>query len=226
MRSTFIGAFGLSAVLMALPVAAQVSDSQVTRVVEALRQASKPEKPTALLSDWQVKPENVSRWSQSCLGREVTPTQFQTSASTARSIVTCVIRDVFKQEYRASGNNEAIAVQRVAAWWLTGDGGQYRSATAAPYAQKVLGFYQPSDTAQKPASTATTPSRQDSFYDRYMKAGYAATQRRDNQTALLYFRRALDERPQDQFALQAIRNAEASLNRNRANTPGATDRKQ
>ena len=223
MRSTWIGALGISAVLIALPASAQVSETQIGRVVEALRQAAKPEKPTNLLSDWQVTPENVSRWSKSCLGREVSPAVFQTSPSTARSIVTCVIRDVFKQEYRTSGNNEAIAVERVAAWWLTGDGDKRRSTAALPYVQKVLGFYQSaSNTAQKPEATATKPGSQESFYDRYMKAGYAAVQRRDTASALLYFRRALDERPQDQFALQAIRNAEAS--RNRSNTSRSNSR--
>ncbi|MER3475304.1 MAG: hypothetical protein C4287_00140 [Leptolyngbya sp. ERB_1_2] len=39
-----------------------------------------------------------------------------------------------------------------------------------------------------------------------MNAGYDALQRKDQKAARLYFQRALDERPQDQFALQAIRN--------------------
>jgi hypothetical protein len=206
--------------LMALPVSAQGAEAQVTQLVEALRQASKPQKSTALLSDWQVKPSNVKRWSKYCLGKEVTPSQFQSSPSTARSIVTCIVRDVFKQEYQAGGRNEAIAVQRVAAWWLTGDGRQYKSANATPFVQKVMSFYKPAGTAEnnkKPSPETTTSAQiQDTFYDRYMRAGYEAIQRRDRQAALLYFRRALDERPEDQFALQAIRNAE---NPKRATTP-------
>jgi hypothetical protein len=225
MRSTIIGAFGVGAILMALPVLAQGVEPQVTQVVEALRQASKPQKSTGLLSDWQVKPGNVKRWSKYCLGKEVTPAQFQSSQSTARSIVTCVVRDVFKQEYRVSGNNETIAVQRVAAWWLTGDGRQFKNPNATPFIQKVVSFYKPVGTTEKkkPSTPETTTSTQiqDAFYDRYMRAGYAAIQRRDRQAAVLYFRRALDERPEDKFALQAIRNAEDPK---RATTPKTNER--
>ncbi|HEY9663291.1 MAG TPA: hypothetical protein V6C65_33000, partial [Allocoleopsis sp.] len=51
--------------------------------------------------------------------------------------------------------------------------------------------------------------------DRYMAAGYEATQQRNYETALLYFRRALDERPNDSYAQQAIQNVE----RYRSRTP-------
>ncbi len=199
------GLLPLGVMLIALPASAQVTDAQVARVVEALRQASKPEKPVSgLYSDWQVKPENVSRWSKACQGREISPNQFQSNADAARSIVTCVIRDQLKQEYQASENNEAIAVQRVAAWWQTGDGSRYKSSELSPYVQRVLGFYNPS------APKAATNQSAGTFYDRYMVAGYAAAQRKDSQTALLYFRRALDERPEDRFALEAIQNLQAS----------------
>lgn len=199
------GLISLGVMLIALPASAQVTDAQVGRVVEALRQASKPEKPVSgLYSDWQVKPENVTRWSKACQGREISPAQFATNADAARSIVTCVIRDQFKQEYQASGKNEAIAVQRVAAWWQTGDGSRYRSAELSPYVQRVLGFYNPSAEKATPNRSAGT------FYDRYMTAGYAAARRKESQTALLYFRRALDERPEDRFAREAIQNLQAS----------------
>ncbi|MDX2242610.1 MAG: IMS domain-containing protein [Leptolyngbyaceae cyanobacterium bins.302] len=66
----------------------------------------------------------------------------------------------------------------------------------------------PSATAQTPA---TPTSKITTFYDRYMVAGYEATNRRDHQTALTYFKRALDERPDDTYAIQAIRNVEGYL---------------
>jgi hypothetical protein len=229
MRSIVIGALGVSTALIALPVFAQVSESVVTRTVEALRQASKPENPnTGLYSDWQVKANNIPRWSRLCLGREISPSEFQNNPSTARSIVTCVVRDVLSEEYRNSDKNDAIAVQRVAAWWMTGDPSQYNSG-ASQYAQKVLGFYRSSSTAMgavaKPASGAVTQlKRQQGFYDRYMVAGYEASRRKDPKTALLYFRRALDERPNDQFALQAIRNAESALNPRRDRAPKSTSK--
>ena len=65
--------------------------------------------------------------------------------------------------------------------------------------------------AQAPATTSTPATKSTTFYDRYMVAGYEATNRRDHQTALIYFKRALDERPDDTFATQAIRNVEGYL---------------
>ncbi|WP_416669216.1 hypothetical protein [Egbenema bharatensis] len=48
-----------------------------------------------------------------------------------------------------------------------------------------------------------------------MAAGYEATEQRDYETALIYFQRALDERPNDPYAQQAIQNVEQY----RTNTP-------
>jgi hypothetical protein len=73
--------------------------------------------------------------------------------------------------------------------------------------------------AQAPATTSTPVTKGTTFYDRYMVAGYEATKRRDHQTALIYFKRALDERPDDTFATQAIRNVEGYLKQ--AATPSA-----
>ncbi|MFB8792346.1 MAG: hypothetical protein U7123_26735 [Potamolinea sp.] len=82
-----------------------------------------------LFSDWQVKAENIPRWSQQCLGRELTPTQFQESPVTARGILVCVMRDVLREQYTASNNKESVAVQRAASWWMTGDPNQYNSGS-------------------------------------------------------------------------------------------------
>jgi hypothetical protein len=48
-----------------------------------------------------------------------------------------------------------------------------------------------------------------------MRLGYAATQQRDYQTALINFRRALNARPGDSYATRAIRNVEGYLQRSR-----------
>jgi hypothetical protein len=48
-----------------------------------------------------------------------------------------------------------------------------------------------------------------SEYDRYMTLGYRNTQQKDYPQALLYFRRALDDRPKDSYAERAIKNLEA-----------------
>lgn len=53
----------------------------------------------------------------------------------------------------------------------------------------------------------------ESNYDRYMRIGYDATERGDYQTALINFRRALEERPQDDYAVQAIRNVQTYIER-------------
>ncbi len=130
--------------LPALPVRAQVSDAQVGALVEALRLAA-PQTGTendGLYSDWQIKPENIPRWSRLCTGKQLTPTQFESSPVTARKILVCVMRDILSDEYKASGSNESLAVLRAASWWMTGDPTQYSSDRIASYTQKVLNFYQ------------------------------------------------------------------------------------
>ena len=48
-------------------------------------------------------------------------------------------------------------------------------------------------------------------YTQAMLVGYAATEQADYQTALINFRRALDERPGDVYALRAISNVESYI---------------
>ncbi|MBW4577681.1 MAG: hypothetical protein KME08_20810 [Aphanothece sp. CMT-3BRIN-NPC111] len=146
-----IVSLGLS--LSALPAQAQVADTQVGTLVEALRLAA-PQTGTendGLYSDWQILPANIPRWSKRCIGRALTITEFEASPATARGILVCVMRDVLRDQYRASGNNESVAVQRAAAWWMTGDATRYNSSQTAPYTKKVLGFYQ--QLRSKPTST-------------------------------------------------------------------------
>ncbi|HBL60808.1 MAG TPA: hypothetical protein DDZ80_20920 [Cyanobacteria bacterium UBA8803] len=123
-----------------------ISDAQVGALVEALRLAA-PQTGTendGLYSDWQIKPENIPGWSKQCKGQEMTPEDFAASPVTARAVLVCVMRDVLSEEYTASGNNESLAVQRAASWWMTGDPTRYNSDSTAAYTQKVLGFYQQS----------------------------------------------------------------------------------
>jgi Tfp pilus assembly protein PilV len=124
----------------------QISDAQVRALVEALRLAAPQTgvENDGLYSEWQVKAENIPRWSKQCTDNELTPTQFQDSPVTARAILVCVMRDVLKEQYSASNNNETLAVQRAASWWMTGNPGQYNSGSTATYTQRVLDFYQQS----------------------------------------------------------------------------------
>ncbi|MFM2429719.1 MAG: hypothetical protein RLZZ511_932 [Cyanobacteriota bacterium] len=65
--------------------------------------------------------------------------------------------------------------------------------------------------APAPSSTPTAiKASGSSFYDRYMNEGYSASKTREYDRAILFFRRALDERPEDQKATEAIRNMEAA----------------
>jgi hypothetical protein len=219
--SRLLISLGMSISFGMLPAYAQ-SDAQVGALVEALRLAS-PQTGTendGLYSDWQIKPENIPRWSRSCTGRELTTSQFEADQSAAREIVACVMADVLRGEYQASNNNEAIAVRRAASWWMTGDPSRYDSGDIAEYTQRVLGFYQQQSagsnatpsSAETPEATSSRPTLP--IYDRYMRAGYAATQERNYDAAILYFQRALDERPNDAYARQAIQNVESYQNRN------------
>jgi hypothetical protein len=54
--------------------------------------------------------------------------------------------------------------------------------------------------------------RQDAFTQN-MLAGYTATDQRDYQSALSYFRRALQQRPGNSYATRAIRNVEGYMQR-------------
>jgi hypothetical protein len=200
------------------PAQAQVTHDQVRALVEALRLAA-PQTGIAddgLYSDWQIKPENIPRWSRSCIGQELSVAEFEASPDTARTIVGCVMQDVLNEAYDDSGNNETIAVRRAASWWMTGDPNRYNSGDTAIYTQRVFDFYQqqrgslaaPSATASTAPASAPAVSPAPPLFDRYMQAGYSATDARDYDTALLHFRRALDERPNDPYARQAIENVE------------------
>jgi Tfp pilus assembly protein PilF len=52
-----------------------------------------------------------------------------------------------------------------------------------------------------------------------MNAGYTATQLRDYQTALAYFQRALQLRPNNPYATRAVSNVQGYLRRGTTTTP-------
>ncbi len=155
MLGILIASIGLSA----LPVKAQVADSQVGALVEALRQAAPKtgNVDDGLYSDWQIKPANIPRWSKRCIGREMTIPEFESDTATARQVLVCVMRNIMQQEYKASGNNESLAVRRAASWWMTGNPSFYNSGTTNTYTQKVLDFYQKQRSGVTTAAS-TSPS--------------------------------------------------------------------
>jgi hypothetical protein len=138
------GSLIISLGLQALPAAAQsVTEAQVSALVEALRQAAPPQTPNdGMYSQWQVLPNNISRWAKFCTKQDLTPQQFEADATKAKSIVTCVVSDLLRDEYKASSNNELTAVRRAACWWMTGDSAACKSGATATYADKVISVYQ------------------------------------------------------------------------------------
>jgi hypothetical protein len=129
--------------LLAVPAGAQVqiSDAKIEALVEALR-LSAPEASSnaGLYSDWRIKPEQIRSWSMRCLQQELTPEQLATDQALARQLVICVMGPIFREQLAASQQNEIVAVQRAAAWWLSGDPEQYRLSASA-YTLKVLEAY-------------------------------------------------------------------------------------
>lgn len=124
------------------PAHAQISDAKVEALVEALRLAAPNAGPDAgLYSDWKIKPDNIVRWSKRCLDRDVTPEQFAADQALARQVLACVMGKVLRDQFTLSNDNEIVAVQRAAAWWMTGDPDQYRSSAASAYTLRVLEAY-------------------------------------------------------------------------------------
>jgi len=138
------GSLIISLGLQALPAAAQsVTDTQVSALVEALRQAAPPQTANdGMYSQWQVLPNNISRWAKFCTKQDLTPQQFEADATKAKSIVTCIVGDLLRDEYKASSNTELTAVRRAACWWMTGDSAACKTGATATYADKVISVYQ------------------------------------------------------------------------------------
>jgi hypothetical protein len=148
--------------LWAMPGQAQVSDGQVRALVQALRDAAQQRAPgnNGLVSEWQILPQNIPRWSRRCTGQALTSAQFEASTGKAREILVCVMRDVLRDEYKASGNSETLAVRRAASWWMTGNPNRYNSDSTAAYTQNVLSFYQSSVPIHKRLSLLLCPNPQ------------------------------------------------------------------
>ena len=138
-RLSLLGALLLFWTLLAT-AQAQISEAKVEALVEALR-LSAPQAGAGLYSDWQIKPDNIVRWSRRCLNQEMTPEQFAADPALARQVVVCVMGDVLREQFATGNNNEIVAVQRAAAWWMTGDPEQYRNGATGDYTLKVLEAY-------------------------------------------------------------------------------------
>ncbi|MGD1715622.1 hypothetical protein [Hydrocoleum sp. CS-953] len=135
---------GIIAVLTIWVMPVKAENQSIEKLVEALRLAA-PQTGTendGLYSDWQVKAENILRWSRLCPGKQMTVEEFEANTTKARKVLECVMEDILNEQYAASGNDESLAVRRAAAWWMTGDPEQYNQGETANYTNKVLDFYQ------------------------------------------------------------------------------------
>lgn len=133
--------FGLSSSLVQ---AQQPSNNQIAAMVEALRLAAPQtgKKDDGLYSEWQVRPGTVKAWSKFCLKKELTPTQFENSSTTARQIISCITSRELNKQLQATKNNEIAAVTGVACWWMTGNYTGCNSGFTGTYVRKVVDFYQ------------------------------------------------------------------------------------
>ena len=125
-------------ILTSVNTQAQISDTQVSALVEALRLAS----PHGNLhSDWQVKARNIRSWSKRCLGKTISPQEFADNVELARTILECKMGKIFRKQAKKRNINSAIL--RTASWWMTGSPGKYASNSRVEnFTQNVLGFYQ------------------------------------------------------------------------------------
>jgi len=63
----------------------------------------------------------------------------------------------------------------------------------------------------KTGNNMTVKKTSKNQYDTYMKAGYTAYNKKDYNTALINFKRALQSRPNNVYATKAIQNTEKRL---------------
>lgn len=174
-----LGAMALMAISTPAFAQARVNIQEferANRVAEALRRVTLQgnTRNPGYYSDWQVKGDRIPLWSQQCLGRRLTPEQFDADQAAATSIVTCIVQDMMRMEIRSAANDEALAIRRLAAWWVTGDPEQYDTNVVSDYTKRVLSVYQPNgpvtaalptppqpisiDTTALKATTATLPA--------------------------------------------------------------------
>ena len=79
---------------------------------------------TGAAGAWQILPSNIPSWSQQCLGRQVTVSQFLASTPLQQNIVKCKLSE-YAQTHSAKASSEDELVRRVAATWYSGNGDLY-----------------------------------------------------------------------------------------------------
>ncbi|WP_013325187.1 hypothetical protein [Gloeothece verrucosa] len=140
-KSLLLGVTLATVGLSPLPGAAQVKDTQVNALVSALKQAAPPNRPNdGMYSSWQVLPGIIPSWTKQCLGKEMTPQQFETDENAARQVVSCIVARELKTQYKTT-NNETQAVTSVACWWMTGKTTGCNQGNTGTYVNRVVSLY-------------------------------------------------------------------------------------
>lgn len=88
-----------------------------------------------------------------------------------------------------------------------------QTPASSPTPEVAVSPSPPPPVSPTPNTTSSPTAKPD--YTQYMRIGYAAFDQGDYQTALINFKRALNQRPGDSYATKAIENTEAMINRNR-----------
>jgi hypothetical protein len=135
----------LSSLLAGFPFSAAfatVKDTQVNALVESLKQAAPPNRPSdGMYSPWQVLPGIIPSWTKQCLGKAMTVQEFETKEKEARQVVGCIVKREL-QSIAKTTPDEKEAVKKVACWWMTGTIQGCNSGATATYVRRVLHFYQ------------------------------------------------------------------------------------
>lgn len=97
----------------------------------------------------QIMPENLRPWSREALGREVSPKEFLANPELQLKIIDHKLTEYWQAALEQAQGDQEEAVQRVAAWWYSGDPALYADMrpqsyngdlypSIADYAQLVL----------------------------------------------------------------------------------------
>lgn len=82
----------------------------------------------------QVMPENVPSWTKQCLGRELTPAEFQQDARAQNEVIDCKLEQYWKT---AKSRTTEEKVRDVAAIWYAGNAASKNSTAPQPYGNNV-----------------------------------------------------------------------------------------
>lgn len=82
----------------------------------------------------QVMPENVPTWTKQCLGRELTPAEFQKDARAQNDVIDCKLEQYWKT---AKSHTTDEKVRDVAAIWYAGNAAAKNSTAPQPYGNNV-----------------------------------------------------------------------------------------